>query len=94
MKAQGSLEYLLLVGAVLIIAGVAIVILIQSVSTKNTVNYTQCQSAAKQCQFLLLIKSDYNCQTCDVECIDPATNAELFSGAVNYCKQGQPEMIV
>ncbi|MEM0372864.1 MAG: hypothetical protein QXO69_03460 [archaeon] len=91
-SAQGSLEYLILAAAILLVATVAVALLTQSGATKTSVEYSYCQTAAKQCAFSLFLDPLYDCKACEKQCSD-VTGRELFPGAVGCCKTGNSAAI-
>ncbi|MEM0372415.1 MAG: hypothetical protein QXO69_01035, partial [archaeon] len=89
IKSQGSLEYLIIIAAVLIVAGVTVLIVTGVAGTgKQSVLYSSCQEAATQCRLLRAANPNNPCSLCDTQCVDPANNKEIFTGAINCCKAG------
>ena len=93
MKAQGSLEYLIIIAAVLVVAGVvAMLVTGSTISKKDTALVLSCQAAAKQCA--LLKKADFSneCDFCVEQCLDQL-GEQVVLDAINCCKIGNSDAI-
>ena len=89
MKAQGSLEYLIIIAAVLVVSGVAVMFMAGVTSSgKESVMYSSCQEAATQCRLLRVANPNNPCLICEEQCKDPTSGVELFEGAEACCKAG------
>ena len=92
-RAQGSLEYLIIIAIVLAVSAVVI-----SYSTgilgggKSSISVTSCKQAAVDCKAAKMLSSTDPCLPCDTACKDSG-GVELFDGATYCCTMGQPDMI-
>lgn len=94
MKGQLSVEVLIILAFVLVISVVSITLLKNSTeSNKELVLITNCQTAAKQCDFIHRANKTYDCDFCETQCVDSASGEEIFNGAVNCCKQGNDSAV-
>lgn len=99
-KAQGSLEYLILIVAVLIVAALAVYLSSTSAGGQTDVAMvTSCKQAATTCKILLRTNANDPCNVCDVQCLDPRTGRDIFSNtdgcgaACSMCKEGDVAMM-
>ena len=85
-KGQGSLEYLIIIAAVLAIA--AIVVLFLTGAFKSTgQDVSACKAAASRCAIDLATSNNQaECPYCDTEC-------EGHDDWINSCRAGDPESI-
>ncbi len=69
-RGQGSLEYLLILGAVLAIAAIVVYIILGYTSKTEEVLSTQCQNAMKECKYkkASLAKGSGNFTVCALTC--------------------------
>ena len=92
-RAQGSLEYLIIIAIVLAVSAVVI-----SYSTgilgggKSSISVTSCKQAAVDCKAAKMLSSTDPCLPCDTACKDSG-GVELFDGATFCCNHGLPEMV-
>jgi len=92
-RAQGSLEYLIIIAIVLAVSAVVI-----SYSTgilgggKSSISVTSCKQAAVDCKAAKMLSSTDPCLPCDTACKD-SSGVELFDGATFCCNHGLPEMV-
>jgi len=94
MKNQTGLEYLILIAAVLAIAGLVVFLVTGSTSTsKKSALYSSCQQAAAQCRLMKAANPNEECEFCVDQCSDPVSGEEIFPGAINCCKLGNSSMI-
>jgi uncharacterized protein (UPF0333 family) len=92
MKGQGSLEYLIIIAAVLAIAAVVVMFLTGAFGgQKAAAGVAQCQAAASDCyKNLQLYSATYDCTaTCDKACTDAASGTSLVAD-INACYTGNP----
>jgi len=91
-RAQGALEYLIIIAAVLGIAAL-VVFLSASLSSSGTSNasFNACREAASQCKATHYAVPMDPCEICKAGC--NSSGKEVFSGALVCCKAGRPEMI-
>jgi len=88
-KSQTALEYLVIVGAVVVIAGIVTYLVAGSAGTsQKSVSYSACRQAATQCGILKAADPNANCSSCYEQCVDPVNGSELFTGAIDWCLQG------
>ncbi len=99
-KAQGSLEYLIIVAAVLMISAIVVYFVVGSSGKSiSSANFAECKKAAGQCKTNLIFSPDDPCIDCESACVvngkDIMTLAEGcdVNGACGLCKQGEPESI-
>lgn len=93
-KAQGALEYLIILSAVLSIAAVVVLFVTGSFSTqKKQATLSQCRQAAAQCKSEKLISPTTKCPMCEEACKDPVTGEIVAEGALDLCKEGEPQKI-
>ena len=90
-KAQGSLEYMVIIVAVLLVSGVVVYVVSGSTgSSVNSVNFEQCKTAANQCRTNHLVNAHDPCNFCEKACTvngEDILNGTGFS-AVQLCKEG------
>ncbi len=88
-KAQGSLEYLVIIAVVLLVAGVVVYLVTGSAgSSKTNILMSNCQAAAEQCHLLKAANPNTVCSSCETQCVDSASGEEIFPGAIACCKAG------
>lgn len=78
-KAQGSLEYLIIVAAVLAIAAVVVLFLSGAFKGTNT-GTTACKNAASQCAISLQTTTGYSCTNSCVSACTGTNNLDVMSG--------------
>jgi len=94
MEAQGSLEYLILIAAVLIVAGVTVLFISSSASgSKSSAMYSSCQQAAINCGAKHVLNPNDPCGFCNAQCVDPTSEMEIFPGAIKCCQQANASEI-
>ena len=92
-RAQGSLEYLIIIAVVLAVASIVI-----SYSTgilggeKSSISLTSCKQAAIDCKASKMLSTNDPCVACESACKD-SSGTELFDGATYCCTTGQPDMV-
>ena len=88
-KAQGTLEYLVIIAVVLLVAGVVVYLITGSASvSKKNVLINNCQAAAEKCNLHKAANPSDSCSFCDTQCVDSSSGKEVFNGAIDCCKQG------
>ncbi len=95
-KAQGSLEYLVIIAAVLLVSGIVVYLISGSAgSSVNSVNFEQCKTAANQCRTNHLVNAHDPCNFCEKACTVNGKDIlnDNCSLAVSLCKQGNPSEI-
>jgi uncharacterized protein (UPF0333 family) len=93
MRAQGSLEYLIIIAAILAIAAIVILFLTGAFGgSKTAADVSLCKEAAARCASEWATSVSPNCDYCDESCTDSAGN-EIFPEAVNCCRDGKPQYI-
>ncbi len=93
-RGQVSVELLIVLAFVLVISVVSVVLLRGSVSSKKEVTLiVNCQTAAKQCDFIHRVNKTYDCDFCEEQCVDSVSGEEIFPGAVNCCKLGNDSAV-
>src|SRR3990172_3306113 len=92
-KGQGSLEYLIIIAAVLALVSLVVLFLTGAFSQSATgAKFAECRNTALKCYNLHLATPTDPCTFCDTQCKDKA-GVELFPGAAAYCKAGDYEQI-
>lgn len=99
-KGQGSLEYLIIIAAVLAIAAIVVLFLtgaFQGISS----DVTACKSAAARCATEQVTSAGATCSYCLAECTDAAGNpigvssdTALYNTTADACAAGAPNYIV
>ena len=93
MRAQGSLEYLILLATVIAIMAVVISFVAGYFSTQSDqFYYSSCSNAAALCRDTLLIDSDNGCPACNNAC-NFSDGTEIFDKAITCCQLGKPSEI-
>ena len=93
-RAQGALEYLIIIAAVIGIAAVVVytvsgVMLGQSTSA----SIVSCKQAATDCKASRLLSPNDPCNNCATACVDLASGKEIFYGATYCCTTGKDNLI-
>lgn len=102
-RGQGSLEYLIIIAAVLAISAVVVLFLTGAFGgTQSSAKLNECKSAAAQCLSSHLLSPNDPCVICDTACTDnagndiltgqPSDRSDTLSG-VYFCSQGKPEEV-
>ncbi len=93
MKAQGALEYLIIIAVVLGISAV-VVLFVTGVFTGSSsgADLSKCRVATANCQRDLTLGLGTSCAQCDAACKD-ATGREVVFDAVYACKTGKLQAI-
>jgi len=92
-RAQGSLEYLIIIAVVLAVSGIVIGYMTGVVGgQKSKVTVTGCKQAAIDCKAAKMLSSNDPCTACDTACKD-SNGVALFDGAAFCCDHGLPEMV-
>ncbi|MFH0986431.1 MAG: PQQ-binding-like beta-propeller repeat protein [Candidatus Micrarchaeota archaeon] len=85
-RAQGSLEYLIIIAAVIAVAAIVVLFLTGSSGTVNT-DVSLCKQAASDCSVEIATSPGSPCSYCDGVCGDDPL-------LVQYCHKGQPDLVV
>jgi len=92
-KAQGSLEYLVLIAVVLAIISVVTMIAVGYIgSQQGKYSYNTCKNAAANCKAALAANPNDKCGYCDVECKNP-DGTDISTKASTCCKMGKPDSV-
>lgn len=92
-RAQGSLEYLVIISVALAITVVVTLIVVNSFgSQQNRYVYNTCANAAASCKTSLSANPASECSFCDTSC-NFTNGTAIFPRATYCCKQGKSEMI-
>jgi len=92
-KAQGSLEYLVLIAVVLAIISVVTMIAVGYIgSQQGKYSYNTCKNAAANCKAALAANSNDKCSYCDTECKNP-DGTDISTKASTCCKMGKPDSV-
>lgn len=95
-KAQGSLEYLIIVAAVLAVAAIVVLFLTGSFGvTKAGASVSECKAAASQCSVDIATTTGAICDYCEEKCTDVgmSTDTSKYADSVEACKDGAPNYI-
>ncbi|MEM0372376.1 MAG: fibronectin type III domain-containing protein [archaeon] len=92
-RAQGSMEYLIIIAAVIAIAAIVVLFLSSALQTQSQASTIgKCKQAASQCKTELSTSTGAKCPYCYEQCVNKEKE-EIFPGAYNFCLLGQPENI-
>jgi hypothetical protein len=92
MRAQASLEYLIIIAAVIGIAAVVVYTLSGVMSSQSSsASIATCKQAAIDCKASRMLTPNDPCFSCDTACSNPATGKEIFAGALECCKSAMVE---
>lgn len=90
-KAQGALEYLIILSAVLAVAAITVLFITGAFSgQKSSAAVSNCKNAAANCHVQKATSLNPPCTECDSACKDPATGQDIYTGAAACCKAGKP----
>jgi len=93
MRAQGSLEYLIILAIVIAVMAVVASFAIGYFSTQSDqFQYASCSNAAAICRDTLIVSQSDQCPMCDNAC-NYTNGTEIFTNATVCCKQGQASEI-
>ena len=93
MRAQGSLEYLIIIAAVLVVSSVVVLFATGAVGgQKSTASMYACKQAAVECKASHAVAPNDPCLSCTTNCKD-SSGKELFDGAVYCCTSTKSDMI-
>jgi hypothetical protein len=93
MRAQGALEYLIIIAAVLGVSAIVVLFIGGALSsTTSSASTTLCQQAAANCALRIAIGGV--CYECKTACVNPATKQDIFPGACYLCEKGLIQSIV
>jgi uncharacterized protein (UPF0333 family) len=91
-RGQGSLEYIIIIAAVLAVAGVVIMMSTGMLSNqKSSAALNACKQAAAQCKVLHYSAPNDPCNICKTSCND--SGQEIFTGAILACADGKTDEI-
>jgi len=95
-KTQGSLEYLIIIAAVLAISAVVVYFMVGATNNSiSSTNFAECKKAAGQCKSSHLLSPNDPCIDCETACT--VNGVDILNGtnasAVDLCKQGKPNEI-
>jgi len=92
-RAQGAIEYLVIVAAVLTIAAIVTVFMSGLLSGQSSaVSINACKQASVDCKASRLLAPVDPCSQCIQACTD-SKGAEVFAGAIYCCNTSQSNMI-
>ena len=92
-RAQGSLEYLIIIAAAISITAVVTLLVINYFSTTTEQYfYATCREAASTCRTTLFANPNDPCNACDTAC-KYTNGSEIFPSAVECCKFGEASEI-
>lgn len=94
MRAQASLEYLIIVAAVIAIAAVVVFTMSGILSSQSSsASIATCKQAATDCKGSRLLAPQDPCSSCYLGCTNPATGKEVIQGAVTCCNHTETNKI-
>ena len=94
MRAQGALEYLIIIAAVLGIATVAVLFLTGAFSSSaSSAEFSKCRTSASNCNKDIALWSTPSCSYCDDACKFSSSGKEILFGAIAACKAGKMNSI-
>ena len=98
-KGQGSLEYLIIIAAVLAIAAIVVLFLTGAFSSSQT-DVTECKQSAARCATELATSTGASCGYCVASCVDAANNSvgvstdlTLYANTTVACQAGAANYI-
>jgi hypothetical protein len=92
-KAQGALEYLIIIAVVISITAVITLISVNYFGgQQQEYHYASCQQAASTCKISKSINQNNPCTVCDNAC-NYTNGTEIFPDAITCCKLGMPQEI-
>jgi hypothetical protein len=92
-KAQGSLEYMIIIAVVLAVSAVVVTYMTNAMAgQKTSVSISSCKQAAIDCKSSKMLSPNDPCIACNTACKD-SSGIELFDGATYCCTAGRPDMI-
>ena len=95
-KAQGSLEYLVIIAAVLLVSGVVVYFVAGNTKANvSSANIAECRNAAEHCNSVHLVNAHDPCNFCESACTVGGRDIlnPNCSFAVSLCKQGNVSAI-
>ena len=94
MRAQGALEYLIIIAAVLGIATVTVLFLTGVFSgSVSSAEFSKCRASASNCNKDIALWSTPPCSYCDDACKFSSSGKEILFGAIAACKAGRMSSI-
>ena len=88
MRAQGALEYLIIIAAVLAISAVVVLFITGTFTASSSgADISKCRLAAANCQRDITLGVGSSCTSCNTACLD-AKGKEVIGRAVKCCKSG------
>jgi len=92
-RAQGSLEYLIIISVAIAVVAIVSMIIVNSFGQRQSdFVMASCTSAASTCRSTLIADPTASCDFCDTSC-KFANGTEIFSTATQCCTQGIPSRI-
>ncbi len=93
-RAQGALEYLIIIAAVLAISSIVIFFLTGTFGgQKEQATLNDCKQAASNCKVKHMNTMNPNCPECEEACVDSVSGEPIAPDAVQLCKEGEPAEI-
>jgi len=93
-KAQGSLEYMVIIAVVLAIAGITVLYMSGVLSSQSSqVSATACRQASQACKLSQMSSPNDPCLSCATACISQTTGREVFNGATYCCNHTLEDFI-
>jgi hypothetical protein len=94
MRAQGALEYLIIIAAVLGISAIVVLFVTGAFTASSSgADISKCRLAAANCQRDLALGLGISCAQCDDACKVASTGKEVLFGTTAVCKTGKTSSI-
>jgi hypothetical protein len=89
MKAQGALEYIIVIATALAVTGIVSALVMDYFGPQQTqYNYATCRQAASSCKTILGASPDDSCSFCNTAC-NYSNGTEIFPKATSCCLLGE-----
>jgi len=93
-SAQGALEYLIIIAAVMGIAAVVVYTLSGVMSSQSSsASIASCKQESQTCKLSKMSSPNDPCLSCDTACANPTTGQEIFPGATYCCVNSETNKI-
>jgi hypothetical protein len=93
-RAQGALEYMIIIAAVLAISAIVVLIVSGTFSThSSSASLSACKQAAVDCKASRMLSPSDPCINCEEACKDTVTGEPVHTNAVECCQQTLVEEI-
>jgi len=94
LRAQGSLEYMVIIAVVLAIAGITTLYMSGVLKGQSSqVSAAACKQASQTCKLSQMSSPNDPCLSCNAACVSQTTGKEVFNGATYCCNHTQEDLI-